>query len=175
MDRTAHTERGRHWELRARVASGFLFAAALVGLSLPWEPVESRDEILAIRPGRQTGLDMLVNRVLQSEWSDVVFVAMAVFLVVAPVIGLTLSFRGTRRAAVVRAILAFVSVTPFAFLLLISFGLTGRSPDIVAGWVTFWALAGAFVVNVIASLAATGPIAGKAGPKSRTPLGVGGS
>lgn len=119
---------GRRWELRARVASGVLFAAAFVGLSLPWEPVEARDEILAIRPGRQSGLDMIVNRVTQSEWSDVVFAAMAVFLVAAPVIGLRLSFRDTRKAAVVRAILAFVSVMPFAFVILLSFGLTGSAP-----------------------------------------------
>jgi len=159
MHRTADIDRGRHWEARVRVASGVLFAAALVGLSLPWEPVEASDEILAIRPGRQTGLDMLVNFVLRSEWSDVVFVAMAVSLVAAPVIGLTLSLRGTRWAAVVRAILAFVSVMPFAFVLLISFGLTGRPPDIVAGWLTFWALVGAFVAHVIATRIRQLPIA----------------
>ncbi|MGH2591498.1 MAG: hypothetical protein ACRDGW_11975 [Actinomycetota bacterium] len=127
MDRTAETGRGRHWELRARVASGVFFAAALVGFSLPWEPVESSDEILA-----------------------------KVFFMAAPVVGLTLSFRGTRRAAVVRAILAFVGVMLFGLPLLIAFGWTGRPPDFAAGWwLTFWALVGAFVVNVIAARAGT--------------------
>ncbi|MGH2673446.1 MAG: hypothetical protein ACRDHC_10755 [Actinomycetota bacterium] len=129
MDRTAETGRGRHWELRARVASGVFFAAALVGLSLPWEPVESSDEILA-----------------------------KVFLMAAPVVGLTLSFRGTRRAAVVRVLLAFVGVMLVALPLLIRFGWTGR-PPVVAAWLTFWALVGAFVVNVIAARVRHRPIA----------------
>lgn len=149
MHRTADIDRGRHWEVRARVASGVLFAAAFVGLSLPWER----------RSAPRTGFDLYVDNFLDTSWSDIVIVSMSVFVVATPVVGLTLSFLRTRRVAVVRAILAFVSAAPLAFLLLIHFGLTGSAPDWVGGWITFWALVGAFVANVIATRIRQLPIA----------------
>jgi len=172
MDRTADTVRGRHWEARVWVASGVLFGAAIGGLFLPWER----------RSAPRTGFDLYVGNFLDKSWSDALLVSMSVLVVATPVVGLTLSFLRTRRVAVVRAILAFVSVAPLAFLLVIHFGLTGRPPDMVGGWVTFWALVGAFVVNVIAAPAGRRhtrrrhrPDRGNVGPGARTNIGVGGS
>lgn len=174
MDRTAHTERGRHWKLR--VASGVLFAAAFVGLFLPW--ADRPGTYFDPGSGRRSGLDIFVLDISLSEivrHPDWPRLAGLVVLVALPVVGFTLSIRSTRRSAVARAILAAIGTAPLVFAICFSFAWTGRPPDIVGGWVTFWAFVGAFVVNVIAARAGTDSIAGNAGPKARTPLGVGGS
>lgn len=120
MHQVIGTDTNRRLELRARVASSVLFATAVVGLFLPW----------ADRPGQ--GL-----------------VSLAV-LMALPGAGLALGIRGTRKAAVARAILAAVGTAPFVLGIGFSLALSGRPPDWMGAWVTFWALVGAFVANVIA-------------------------
>lgn len=132
MHRTADTDTGSRWELRARVASGAFLAAALAGLFLPWDRI--------VRSETQTGLE-------------------AVPLGLTTVLAFALSVRRTRRAAVARAILAVISTGPLVFAICFSFAWTGRPPDIVAGWLTFWALVGAIVANVIAARVPHRPIA----------------
>lgn len=142
MHQTAGTDTGPRWELVAYVASSVLFAAAVVALFLPWE----------VRSEARTGLDLLLNHAG----------VFGIIIVGAPVVGLALGLRRTRRAAVARAILAAVGTASSGFYILLAFGLEGRAPDWMGGWVTFWALIGAFVTNVIAALA---------GRRSRTERG----
>ena len=145
MHQTLGTDTGPRWELRARVASSVLFGAGVVGLFLPWDRSEAR-----------TGLDILLESMLKSSglgWYDFnpAAVASAVIILTAPVVGLALGLRRTRRAAIARAVIAAAGTAPFAFGIWVAFGLTGRPPDIMAGWVTFWALVGAFITNVVAA------------------------
>lgn len=163
MHQTTGTDADQRRSSALRVASGVLFAVAILGmLFLPWDHAGI------------TGLDMLLgiswsDMVRHPDWPDLVGLAV---LWAGPVVGLALSFRTTRRAAVARAILAATGTAWFALWMLLSFGLTGRPPDTITWYVGSLALLGALVANVLAAGAGRRPSSGREGPNARTSPGI---
>lgn len=147
MHQTLDTDTGPRWELRARVASGVLFGAAVVGLFVMWDRSEPRPRL---DPDGWRG-----------GWPDL----FGLVVLLSMLAGLALSVRGTWGAAVVRAILAAVGTAWLGLGIFLASAFGGRPPDWMGGWVTFWALISAFVTNVLAVFAAL------AGRRSRTERG----
>jgi len=123
------------------LVSSTLFTVALVTLLLPWH--ETRDS-------RRSGIEFLFPvgvRGLAAVMTLVGLSAMGAALI--------LGMRGTRGAAIVRAVIAGVALAPFLLHLAWSWALGGDSavlgPDnaLVGAWLSFCALVAALVTNLV--------------------------